>query len=93
MRGIVTNELSHTHTHSRVAKIRQRTRLVPNVKLVVSGGGARTKIYVFLSYFKTQRVGGERSRVQLINGNIKFRYATGRASSLDVITQTSLKSL
>ena len=71
----MTNELSHTHTHTRLPKIRQRTRLVPDVKLVVSGGGARMRVYIFF-VFQDSRVGGERSRVQLIIGNIKFRYAT-----------------
>ena len=66
---------THTHTHSRVAKRSQRTRLVPDVKLVVSGGVARRRVYIFF-VFQDSRVGGERSRVQLIIGNIKFIYAT-----------------
>ena len=46
------------------------------MKLVVSGGVARRRVYIFF-VFQDSRVGGERSRVQLINGNIKFRHATG----------------
>ena len=88
MRGIVTNDHTHTHTHThtraRVTKRSQRTRLVPDVKLVVSGGKADEGIYFFRISRLTRPAHNRKHQVQIRN-QMSYEHVS--------IDETSLKSL
>ena len=95
MRGIVTNDHTHTHTHThtraRVTKRSQRTRLVPDVKLVVSGGKADEGIY----FFRISRLTRRRRAQPRPAHNRKHQVQIRNQMSYEHVSidETSLKSL